>query len=431
MHRRPIGRDIGGAPAGDQTSFSDTRDAADIQRMIRVLYVDEAEAFGGSLVVAGMLVKGLDKRTFSTSVATAFRDEFTERLFVDASATYRRKNLLAYTDMERLRERVARVRWGWARGLLNVSLSVLDLLTSTKYCVELALLILAKRITVVHTNNSIEAAIAALLTRTPVLFHLHGTFGGPLHGRRRYIFHKCSAIVSISRYVLGSAEQAGLDPKRIEIVPNGTNLPQLNTTDVAAIRQRWNIPLDAPLIVLVGRVVAWKGHREFVQAAIEVRRRHPGAHFMFVGGVSDGSPEFLQELLESGRRHGLEGHLHCTGYTSDVPAFIEASTVVVHASIEPEPFGLVIIEGMAMGRPVVASTLGAGPEIIQEGIDGLLADPRDRAQLAGAICSLLEDPERAASIGAQARRTVERKYDARIMAHSFERIYRRIAQRPE
>lgn len=267
--------------------------------------------------------------------------------------------------------------------------------------------------------------MAALLTRRPVVYHLHGTFG-ELSEHQRYIFHKCSALIAISQCVLASATAVGLDPKRIEIVPNGTVLPQLNAADSSGVRNQWGIPLDAPLIVLVGRVVAWKGHREFVQAAIEVHKRHPDVHFMFVGGVSDGTPEFLDELFELARANGIGDRLHCTGYVADVHQYIAAADVFAHSSIEPEPFGLVIIESMSMARPIVASTLGAGPEVVTEGVDGLLADPRNRDKLASAICRLLEDRELAARIGEEARRTVERKYTAAEMARSFERIYRRI-----
>jgi glycosyltransferase involved in cell wall biosynthesis len=397
--------------------------------MRRILYVDQAEAFGGSLVVAGMLVNKLDRAAFSPSVAIAFEDEFTQRLFASAEATYKARSALTYTDMERLRARVDTIKWAWLRKLAGLLLSFLDVLASTKHCLDLAMLILRKRIAVVHSNNSAEAVVAALITRRPVIFHLHGAFGAPVVARHRFMFRRCSALVAISKYVKETAVRAGLDASQIEIVPNGTELPRVGAEEAAATRQRWGIEPHEPLVALVGRVVEWKGHREFVLAAAEVHKRYPDAHFMFVGDVSDGSPRFLAELYDLARELGLEDRLHCTGYVSNVSAHIAAANVIVHASIEPEPFGLVIIEGMAMGRPVVASSLGAGPEIITDGVDGLLADPRDSGMLAGAICRLLDDKNFADTIGRQARTTVESKYRASVMARNFERIYERVASR--
>src|SRR5690606_27130971 len=159
---------------------------------------------------------------------------------------------------------------------------------SAVHCLSLVGLIAAKRIQVVHTNNSIEAAVAGIITGRPVVFHLHGTFSEALPSRLRWVFRRCAVVVAISAYVRDSAASAGIDAARIETVPTGTQLQATTSTRASEIRLRLGVPPDAPLVALVGRIVPWKGHREFLLAAIEVYKTHPNAHFVLVGGVSDG-----------------------------------------------------------------------------------------------------------------------------------------------
>lgn len=396
---------------------------------IRILYVDEGASFGGSLVVAANLATHLDPARFRASVAVPVLDEFTQRIFSPAGRLHRCRNLLSYDRVQPLRSRINDKRPGWWRKILHHLLSVLTVVTSFLYCLRIMLVIVRDRVTIVHVNNCLEGVLAGVLTFRPVLFHLHGDDGSPLPGRHLRLLRRCATFVAISGHARDSAIRTGLPESRIEIVTNGTPVPPLGSTDVAALRSRLGISLDAPLVALVGRVVPWKGHRELVLAAAEVARLHPKAHFMFVGDTSDGNPAFLDELMELARELGLEGKVRCTGYVADVPAHIEASDIVVHTSIESEPFGLVIIEGMAMARPVIASTLGAGPEIVTDGVDGLLADPRQTGELASAICRLIEDPPLARRLSIAGRRTVEQKYSVEAMTRNFERIYERLCDR--
>lgn len=396
---------------------------------VRILYVDEGATFGGSIVVAGLLVRHLDPTSFSASVAIPFEDEFTARVFRGPERIHLRRSLLPYNRMSAYREKIdARLPSG-VRQVAHAVLSGLDVLAGAVYCFSLATLIVRDRVQVVHVNNSIEAVAAGCLTRRPVVVHLHGCLPEKLPTTHKWLYRRCSAIIAISDCVRRSAEGAGLPHSVMQVIPNGTQLSKVRPDTRSVLRRKWHIPASSPLIALVGRVVAWKGHREFLEAAVHVRRRHPDAHFMFVGGVSDGRPEFLDELMDVARSSGLEGVVHCTGYVADVPAYMEAADVVVHASVAPEPFGLVIIEAMAMSRPVIASLLGAGPEIVTHGHDGLLVDPRKAQDLSDAICRLIEDRGYARSLAIAARRTVEERFTAEAMTGAFERVYRRVSCR--
>src|SRR5690606_31523362 len=143
------------------------------------------------------------------------------------------------------------------------------------------------------------------------------------------------------------------------------------------IRRLLRIPEEGRVVALSGRIVSWKGHREFIEAAALVLKQCPTAYFLLIGGVSDGEPSFFDELMTRAGELGLGDRVICTGFVVNVRDYLEVATVLVHASIEPEPFGLVIVEGMDAAKPMIASKRGAGEEIIQDGVDGYLVDPTD------------------------------------------------------
>jgi glycosyltransferase involved in cell wall biosynthesis len=146
-----------------------------------------------------------------------------------------------------------------------------------------------------------------------------------------------------------------------------------------------------------------------------------------VGDTSDGDPRYLDECRKFAQSSPFAHQIEFTGLVTDVAAHYRKCTVVVHASIEPEPFGMVVIEAMAEARPVVASVLGAPPEIIQDGVEGYLVDPKDSEAMAGRITTLLADPALAAEMGLQGHKKVLTNYDPRSAARRFERLYMEIA----
>ena len=122
------------------------------------------------------------------------------------------------------------------------------------------------------------------------------------------------------------------------------------------------------LFGVFGRLQRWKGQDVFVEAAAEVARRHPQARFAIVGGSVFGlEPEFLEGLKRRVAELNLVDRLVFTGFRKDVAALMAACDVVCHTSRVPEPFGLVVIEAMMLGRPVIATRGGGPSEIIDSG----------------------------------------------------------------
>jgi glycosyltransferase involved in cell wall biosynthesis len=187
----------------------------------------------------------------------------------------------------------------------------------------------------------------------------------------------------------------------------------------ASMRSQLGLPVAGPLIGMVGRLQRWKGMHVFIAAMARVHRAHPEVHAVIVGGAHETEPHYGDELAAQVRALDLAGVVSFAGFQFNIPEWMQAMDVFVHAS-DREPFGIVVIEAMALGKPVIAGSTGGPAEIITDGVDGLLVSFGDDESLAGAIVRYLDDHAFAVRAGAAARIRAavfdDRTYAANIIA---------------
>lgn len=169
----------------------------------------------------------------------------------------------------------------------------------------------------------------------------------------------------------------------------------------AVLRAELGLPADGTLIGIVGRLQRWKGMHVLIDAMATVRRHHPTARLVVVGGMHDTEPTYPDELRAQAAQLGLTDVVIFAGFQTDVPRWMQAMDIIVHAS-DREPFGIVVIEAMALGKPVVAGAAGGPSEVITAGKDGLLAPFGDAEALAHSLRRFLDDPALAARCAAAA-----------------------------
>jgi glycosyltransferase involved in cell wall biosynthesis len=178
---------------------------------------------------------------------------------------------------------------------------------------------------------------------------------------------------------------------------------------------------------MAGRLRPWKGQERFLRAAAQVAAAVPGAHFVVAGGdpfgVDAAYPRALQRLAGE---LGIAGRVTFTGHLDDVRPALAALDLFVHPG-DPEPFGLVNVEAMAMRLPVVAFAHGALPEIVTPDA-GVLVRPADVEPLAGAMSALLRDPLRRAAMGRAGRQRAETEFDIRRVAAEMEEVFAAVAR---
>lgn len=178
-----------------------------------------------------------------------------------------------------------------------------------------------------------------------------------------------------------------------------------------------------PCIALVGRITRWKGQHIFLQAAAWTHRRFPEARFQIVGAALFDEKAYDAEIRELAVKLGVTEYVQFLGFRSNIPQYMAGIDLLVHASITGEPFGQVIIEAMASGKPVVATNGGGVPEIVVHGETGLLVPMGDAVAMAEAICQMLADPEEAKRIGERGRKRVAEQFTIEHTVEKVQQVY--------
>lgn len=398
---------------------------------LKVLYLDNSFTFGGAIASLEHLVRGLSDRGIEPVVVSGQPEEelseafpSAETISVDVEVPLRHPTpLLRYFRTNPPNsETLARIglRLGAADWHLRRTLPA---------AVEYMRIGRRRGVDLVHLNNILEGQLdgllAAKLLGVPCVAHAQGfqTPGRLLGAAARQVDHHCA----ISRAIKKNLEEIGAPTDQISVIHHGVDIDRFAPPqDTSGLRDSLGIPSTAPAFGLFGRVVEWKGTREFVHAATRVLNQIESARALVVGDVSDGSEDYFDEVRELARTTNVSDRIIFTGYREDVPALMQALDVVVHTSIEPEPFGMVVAEAMAAGTAVVAADSGGPLDIVVDGETGLLVDPSSAEELAAAIARLLSNPEEARSMGEAGRVRAERKFSHERFADDVIEVYQNI-----
>jgi glycosyltransferase involved in cell wall biosynthesis len=218
----------------------------------------------------------------------------------------------------------------------------------------------------------------------------------------------------------------GLPAPLLGVVHSGIDLSRFQDVPDRAhdYRREFGVPRDGSLVLNVAHCADHKGQRYLVAAAPAVLARHPGARLVIAG---DG--EVLGDLKAQAAELGVADHVLFPGFRTDVPALLRAADVFCFPS-HFEGLGTSVLDALAMRRPVVSTTAGGIPEMIESGVHGLLVPPRDPGALAAALSWMLEHPQEAAAMGAEGRRRVEREFTCERTAQRTLEEYRRLLAEP-
>jgi glycosyltransferase involved in cell wall biosynthesis len=310
--------------------------------------------------------------------------------------------------------------------------AVQAMFTLPRYVVALRRTLRELGATVVHSNG-LKAHIAGALARpggTRLVWHLHEYVRArPLTARLlRALAHRAAALVTNSESVLADARAVFGESARIRRVYNAVDLSAFTAEgarlDLAGLA---GLPPDEGMVRvgLVATFGRWKGHDVFIDAIAKLPDRSRLRAYLIGGPVYEtaGSQWSLAELRARVSAHGLDGTIGFTGQVADVPAALRSLDIVVHASTQPEPFGMVIAEGMASARPVVAVRAGGAAELFDDGVNAVGFAPGDATGLAARIRELIMDPQKRARLGAAARLTACERFSPERMAAEFREVY--------
>ena len=281
-------------------------------------------------------------------------------------------------------------------------------------------LIRDRDVSLVHTHSSVDSWLAGVAAKSlgrPVVRTRHVSI--PIGRRRGLVYRLADRIITSGEGVRSIVVAAGIAPERVVTISAGVDGQRFHA-GVSGKSVRAELGLgEAPVVGLVANIRGSKGHNFFLEAARTVLASVPHARFLVVGdGVG------FDEVARRVREMGLDTSVRLTGFRRDVPEVMAALDVLVLPSIRSEAIPQVIPQALAVGTPVVASTVGGSPELIRDGENGRLVPPGDAPALAAAILALLREPARARAMARVGQAMVRERYtiDA-TMARTTE-VYR-------
>ena len=289
------------------------------------------------------------------------------------------------------------------------------------------------RFQIVHTHSSkagILGRLAAGLAGVPIIVHTpHGhVFYGYYGTIPSYLFvllerswaRFTDRIITLTEKGKQEHIQLRVAPAdKFTVIPSGVELKDFLEVQKAnpALRQELGISPEDRIVGSVGRFVPIKGYRYLLEAAKKILDQQSDIFFLLVG---DGPLE--QELKALAETLRIASRVIFAGYRENVAKMIALMDVFVLPSLN-EGMGKVLVEAMAEGKPVVATEVGGVPEVVSDNLTGILCPPKDSHAMAEAILKLLRDKKLARKMGAEGRKRVYPRYDAKVMVENIERLY--------
>lgn len=222
----------------------------------------------------------------------------------------------------------------------------------------------------------------------------------------------------------GLIERDGLEPDRVAAFPIGIDVEQFKPGQPDRdLRHELNLPKGQRLVGLISYLRSYKGHEFFIDAAARVLSQAKDVTFLIVG---EGPEEArLRERIAS---LGLASHVRMLGFREDLLNVFRSLNLFVIPSVEGDTIPQVLMQALAMGLPVVSTTVGSIPDVVQNGRTGFVVPPRDADALAGRIKALLDDAPLRADMGRRGRAFVEQEYSLSRMLDRLEEVYAKVAR---
>jgi glycosyltransferase involved in cell wall biosynthesis len=383
---------------------------------ITVLYLDHTAKWSGGEIALLRTLEALDRTRVNPIVVLAEEGPFRERLEAAGIEVH----------VLPLSEKVREVRKD-SLGAAAIAGHLGTLTALFRYAVRVGRFARSCGASVLHCNSlksDFYGALAGRVARIPVIWHVRDHIDpaylpAPAVKLVRALARSLPAgVVTNSDSTTEKLFPAGRGKQRVWTVYDGLSAHERTTPKPALGAPFRNHP---PRVGMVGRIVRWKGQHVFLEAAAKLTAEGIDARYVIVGSPLFGEQEYETELHRMAEPMGDK--VVFRGFQSDIPGILRNLDILIHASISPEPFGQVVIEGMAEGLPVIASDGGGVREIMAEGNPGLVTPMGDASALAASLSALLRDPARANTLARAGWERVRSSFTAERSARGVEAVY--------
>jgi len=386
--------------------------------MRNVMIVDGGVSFGGSVVVAARLANNLARFGYKPVVVSSIKTQLITHHFSEQVKLVYLKRYISYADRGKL-DGVVERRGEVLKKISMYLFSLAEWLSNAVYAVHLLRIIKKENVKIIHANNNMEPIWLSILLRIPCVWHFHG-FADPGDKLKRFFIRRCKKHISISNSVTRSINDSlYLDQDTLITLYNPLGDSEGYThADLLRLKADLRIGEQQKVIGVFGRLVPWKGQKQFLEAFKIVVANCPDTVALIVGDDSEYGG-FHSKLKALAERLEIDKNVVFCGYVHETSKYYQICDVVVHSSISPEPFGLVITEAMHNRVPVIASSLGAGVELIKPYETGILVNPYEAEAMSDAICNVLQDEELRKSLVANGYKYVIEMMDPILYASNI------------
>ena len=386
---------------------------------IRVLFVNHTAKLGGGELALGLLIRHLDRTQLDLQTLLFEDGPLVELLKPD---TVVHIVTLSESIRSARKDTLTKFSWETVRKIVELPLFVL----------RLRAVILRMQVDLVHTNSlkaDILGGLAGRLAGKKVVWHVRDRIENDylptkvVSMFRRLVRMIPDGIIANSGATLQSLRLpdrlASRRPALASVIHDGFDIRTL-VSEAPSKGQ--------PLLVgLIGRITPWKGQDVFIRAIHRVHACLPEVRFQIIGSALFGEELYEQELRALSANLGLDDCVEFCGFVREVQQRIAILDLVVHASTISEPFGQVVIEGMAAGKAVIATRGGGVSEIVEDGVSGVLVPKNDPVALADAMLQLLNDSSRRQALGVEAHLRVQNHFRIEFTAAKVLRFYQELA----
>lgn len=287
----------------------------------------------------------------------------------------------------------------------------------------------------VHTNGMkahLVGGSAARLLRLPLVWHMRdlmqegkmrravGSLGG-------FLPHRILGVSSVVTEQFGPGRAAS---RRTRTVYDAVDVPAYTPRRAPEeIRRELGLDPSVPVAAMVAHFTRWKGHLVFLEALALLAEEGVEVQGLIIGGsiyYNAAEREYEAEVRAAVSRLGLQDRVRFTGFQYHVPDYLNAADLLIHPPTRPEPFGLAVVEAMALEKPVVASAAGGPLETVEPEVTGRLATPGCPRSFADATRSLLADPELRQVMGRRGRERVQRLFAPETHFDRIDAVYREL-----
>ena len=355
--------------------------------MKRILYLHAgAEMYGADKVLLE-LIKGLDRQEFEAHVILPNDGVLVEALRQVGAQV----SVLNYPILRR--------KYFNPKGILEY------LKSYRRYSQKIAQYARENGINLVHNNTTavLEGIYLKRKVKLPLIWHVHEIIVKPkaisdfinfLMGRY------ADKIVTVSQAVASHVNESPfIKEGQVQVIYNGVDNAVYHPMQASTVREQFAIPEESLVIGMVGRVNAWKGQGDFLEAVTPILEQNPNAIAFLAGSAFAGEEWRVEELESTIAKSSVASQIKRIDYYEHTTELYNMFDIFVLPSTNPDPLPTVVLEAMACGKPVVGYRHGGVCEMVAEGINGLLTTPNQPAELSKVIQELVENPEKRNQFG--------------------------------